>query len=98
MYRIINNQTNETWAEFHSRIEALDCFEWGGVSENEYNIIYVTPCKNCGKDADEKYDFYGISTGYWCDECYDSNKYPYKKQRYATIEYDGYGERLNEDY
>lgn len=98
MYRIINNKTKETWAEFHSRSEAIDCFKWGEVSENDYSIIYLTPCKSCGNDADEKYDFYGISTGYWCDECYNSNKYPYKKQKYATIEYDGYGERLNENY
>ena len=98
MYRIVNNKTHGTWAEFHLRIEALECFEWGEVSENEYNIIYVTQCKNCGRDADERYDFYGISTGHWCEECYESKEYPYRKDRYATIEHDGYGERLDNNF
>ena len=39
-------------------------------------------------------DHYGIYTGLYCDTCYDSDKYPYKKDHYPTIEHDGYGEQL----
>lgn len=27
-------------------------------------------------------DAYGIFTGYYCDDCYDSPRYPYRKDRY----------------
>ena len=33
-----------------------------------------------------------------CHECYESDKYPYRKDAYPTIETHGYGERLTEDY
>ena len=68
-------------------------------------------CGGCEKICAEKYqwsmdgkrhiwsrsDHFGIYTGIYCTECYNSNdstRYPYKKDRYETIEYDGYGERL----
>jgi len=62
-------------------------------------------CKGegCEKEAEQmhpiKYhewarnDAYGYYTGLYCDDCYENN-YPYKKDRYPTMEYDGYGERL----
>ena len=53
-------------------------------------------CRGCGTvHANECHDAYGITTGFWCDECYDSDKYPYKKDRY---DYEAYGERLDDDY
>ena len=30
-------------------------------------------------------DYYGIFTGLYCDDCYNSDKYPYKKDRYPTV-------------
>jgi Pyruvate/2-oxoacid:ferredoxin oxidoreductase delta subunit len=52
-------------------------------------------CKGCGTvHANECHDAYGITTGHWCDECYDSPRYPYKKNRY---DYRGAGERLDYD-
>jgi len=42
-------------------------------------------------------DYYGIFTGLYCDDCYNSDRYPYKKDRYPTVEYDGYGEQLEPD-
>ena len=49
---------------------------------------------NC-KEGTKRTDYYGISTGYWCNKCYnDSTKYPYKKGKYSTIEFNGYGECL----
>jgi len=44
-------------------------------------------------------DWYGIFTGIYCGDCYDdSSKYPYRKERYPTKEWDGYGEQLEDDY
>jgi len=46
----------------------------------------------------QRYDAYGMYTGLYCDECYESNdssKYPYKKDRYFDESYAGeslYGE------
>jgi len=42
--------------------------------------------------GDIRYDAYGIPTGYFCDGCYESKAYPYRKDRY---EYWEYGERLD---
>ena len=42
-------------------------------------------------------DAYGIFTGHYCDDCYENN-YPYRKDRYPTMENDGMGDYLNDDY
>ena len=56
-------------------------------------------CKGCDTPyASEMHDAHGITTGFWCDKCYDSDKYPYRKDRYPTQETHGYGERLEDDY
>ena len=47
--------------------------------------------------VEECTDWYGINTGAWCNECYNSDVYPFSKGRYPTIEYDGYGDRLGLD-
>jgi hypothetical protein len=55
-------------------------------------------CNKCDStDVEMRHCYYGIPTGYWCDSCYNSNKYPYRKDRYSTIEFDGFGEQLNPD-
>lgn len=41
-------------------------------------------------------DSYGIFTGIYCDECYDGDEYPYRKDRYYDESY--CGERMNNDY
>jgi len=82
----------------------------------EVNPDQVITCKGCGKtddisdwasprDAREYHDWvrsdaYGIYTGIYCEECYNSNKYPYRKDRYPTAETDPEcGEFLNDpDY
>lgn len=54
-------------------------------------------CRGCGPvHAIEQHDHYGISTGYWCDSCYNSSKYPYRKDAYFDPSYAG--ERLDDDY
>ena len=67
--------------------------------EEGTDYIY-TKCKGCGTvHATERHDHYGITTGHWCDDCYESDKYPYRKDRYPTMEHDGYGDYLEpEDY
>ena len=67
----------------------------------EQGTHYIhTKCKGCGTvHANECHDAHGITTGHWCDKCYDdSTIYPYRKDRYPTMETDGYGEYLEEDY
>lgn len=46
-------------------------------------------CKGCEKCENEdnvivelRTDYYGHGTGYWCDECYESDRYPYKREAY----------------
>ena len=56
-------------------------------------------CKGCRTviEVHERCDYYGIFTGHYCDDCYENN-YPYRKDRYPTMEYDGYGDYLEDDY
>lgn len=60
-----------------------------------YYIRKVITCRSCDSEGYMRNDAYGISTGYWCDSCYDSSKYPYRKDRY---DYEAYGERLDDNY
>mgnify|MGYP003135794577 CR=1 FL=1 len=68
-------------------------------TRGDWFIYKEHSCKGCGEfkenDTEERTDWYGIYTGHYCEDCYENN-YPYKKERYATIEYDGYGERLDD--
>ena len=41
-------------------------------------------------------DAYGIFTGIYCHDCYNSNKYPYRQDYYYDPAY--CGERMDEDY
>jgi hypothetical protein len=88
--------------EFFDKWEAVEWLrETGKVQtpedEWDYNIIKVIPCRGCGthEGSDMQYDAYGIETGHWCYPCYESNKYPYRKDRY---DYEGAGERLEEEW
>ena len=57
-------------------------------------------CKGCQKletedfEIETRYDYYGIFTGDYCDECYENN-YPYKKNAY--YDYFEAGEYLDDD-
>jgi len=62
------------------------------------------PCRGCEKDnsvlkdtdqVEQRYDYYGYSTGFWCESCYQSNKYPYRKDGY--YDYFNAGESLDGD-
>ena len=59
-------------------------------ADSGYNVRPVTT------HAWAKTDAYGIYTGIYCDDCYNSDKYPYRKDYYHDPAY--CGERMNEDY
>jgi len=64
----------------------------------DYYGVHTCRGESCSSVETSEYkDWYGITTGHWCDTCYETN-YIFKKDRYPTMEYDGYGERLEEDY
>jgi hypothetical protein len=48
------------------------------------------------KWVEQRYDAYGYSTGYWCETCYEGDKYPYRRDRY--YDYLDAGEYLDDDY
>ena len=65
-----------------------------------------TNCRGCNEETEmhrpigehwwARYDAYGIFTGVYCDKCYNSDKYPYRKDEYYDPAYAG--ERMDEDY
>ena len=65
--------------------------------------INTIPCRGCGKsneqdeeiNVQEEKDFYGYSTGYWCQNCYEHN-YPYRKDAYH--DWGHAGEYLDDNY
>lgn len=60
-------------------------------------------CRGCEQSHDMnqdkwvslRHDAYGYSTGWWCDECYEGDKYPYRRDRYFDPSYAG--ERLTDE-
>lgn len=96
VYIAKNTKTDETLeADFQD--ELLDMIEDQGWGDGDYHIYKEHTCHGKGCEStytNQRYDAYGITTGYFCDECYKNN-YPYRKDRYPTQEYDGYGERLD---
>ena len=100
-----NGITLQDWytTEKEAEAELKECEIMWGENQNfwiEEGTNYIhDKCRGCGSvNAQQMYDAHGIQTGFWCMECYDSDKYPYRKDKYPTIETHGYGERLNDDY
>tara|TARA_R110002020_G_scaffold22078_1_gene74704 strand:+ start:778 stop:1092 length:315 start_codon:yes stop_codon:yes gene_type:complete len=84
----------------HSLYELREMIEFEGWEDDEHSYFQVHTCRGGGCEAEyaeERHDAHGITTGHYCDECYENN-YPYRKDKYPTIETHGYGERLSEDY
>jgi hypothetical protein len=94
----------QSWHEGREAAEAAlaeikDVFPNNDFWIEEGTDYIYTKCKGCGTvHANERHDHYGITTGHWCDDCYESDKYPYRKDRYPTMEHDGYGDYLESDY
>lgn len=84
-YGVINLQT---WVEGEKEAEKkLKELQEIFPNDNfwiEHGTDYITTkCNGCGTvHAVKRYDAYGIETGYWCDECYEGENYPYHKDLY----------------
>ena len=71
----------------------------------EEERIDKTYCRGCKAEEEmhrpidqhwwARRDAYGIYTGIYCDDCYNSDKYPYRKDNYHDPMYAG--ERMNPD-
>jgi hypothetical protein len=82
----------EVYLECGSIYEARQIIEFEEL-EDGYYYEEVQHCKGCDSEQSEpRYDAYGYSTGSWCNDCYDSNKYPYRKDKY--YDYLNAGEHL----
>lgn len=91
---------HETATEAQTQLD--DCNKFWPDDEwwiQEGTDLIMDKCKGCDAlHASEQFDGHGITTGLWCDDCYNSDKYPYRKDKYPTMETHGYGEQLNDDY
>jgi len=99
MYYAIIDENQNTVSTHYDRFEAGDEFDRIGGFDKGFILIKVIPCNSCGSEyATPRSDYYGIPTGHYCQSCYDDpTKYKYRKDRYPTIEHDGFGERLGLD-
>ena len=91
LYHVWSYQSDK---ELFNTIHPEDLYDY--EHSDDYYITTSIGCKLCQQPSVERFDAYGIYTGCYCDKCYDSPQYPYRKDRYPTQEYHGYGERLNE--
>ena len=92
-YTYTNEETGEQrTVDFQDEVQF-----WDGEWYIEFKEHSCRGCREFKDDTQKRTDWYGIYTGHYCEDCYE-NDYPYKKERYPTIEHDGYGERLNDDY
>jgi len=99
MIYLAYNRKLDVTLKSHFSDELMDMIEYEEWECGDYNIHEACECRGsgCGStETQERFDFYGITTGHYCHDCYENN-YPYRKDRYHTIEHDGFGERLNED-
>ncbi len=96
-YKVLDLDTNET---LYESFDADDVTDFAStLGHNNFDIVKIIPCRGCqSDDAEMKYDAHGVQTGYWCYDCYNSSKYPYRKDKYPTIETHGHGERLDDNY
>ncbi len=96
-YQIINENTGLTEQEFYYLDEAYKVFNES--YQHGHYVARVIPCRGCEDgEGEEQHDAHFISTGYWCNDCYESDRYPYRRDKYPTVETHGYGERLSDDY
>lgn len=96
-YKAINTKTDET-IETPFSDELDEIIEYEGWLWGDYHVIEVFKCKGkkCqSTETSQRYDYHGITTGHFCDDCYENN-YPYRKDAYPTIETHGYGDRLED--
>jgi hypothetical protein len=91
-------ETQDEAQQFYTKADALElinCSETLSAQDEDFNLNLIKgfACRGCNKfeGSQMRYDAYGIETGYWTEGCYNSSKYPYRKDRY---DYEANGERL----
>ncbi len=94
-YQVKCISTDDVLFESYDRQECGEWIDYEGLGLGDVYLKKIIGCRGCDNEGHQQYDAHGISTGYWCHECYESDRYPYRKDRYPTIETHGYGERLN---
>jgi hypothetical protein len=92
----IYKANGEMHSSFDNKQEAIDFLEYGASMEFSEEGFYMEEhlaCR-CGNEesTETRFDAYGITTGDWCDECYNGSNYPYRKDKYHDYLYAG--ERL----
>ena len=90
-YQALNWDTNEVICESTDQMELQEQMEFCFPEITDWNMVRIPTCRKCEKDAQERHDYYGISTGYWCESCYNSSKYAYRRDAYDP--YNDYGTR-----
>jgi hypothetical protein len=72
----------------HNWEEANDLYLAYRTNNKQNDIVYdlqtLHYCKSCNDaklDSEERFDFHGISTGYYCTDCFQNN-YPYRQDDY----------------
>lgn len=86
------------YAIFEREMREQDNIEAGREywDDGEKNTPVCRGCGKCDNSVHERFDAYGITTGFWCNKCYDSDEYPYRKDHYFDPGYAG--ERMDDDY
>lgn len=79
-YQAVHCKTMEVLAEAYSRFELNETMEYEGI--DDWFLVRVVNCRKCEEPGEERYDFYGISTGYWCEKHYNSSEYGYRRDAY----------------
>jgi len=56
------------------------------LESSDVYVKRVIECLTCYEnEGEERFDYYGYSTGYHCDDCYHNNsKYKYRKDAYKN--------------
>jgi len=86
-YQALDYTTNEVLCETNDIVE-LELRMAMIAPDEAWCLRKIPSCRGCKAYADERssvqerFDHYGITTGHWCDACYESGRYPYRKDAY----------------
>lgn len=83
--QVINRKTEEVEFVALAWFEVEDFFEYEQLDRTDYWTREVHSCRGCSEskdDVQERHDYHGITTGYYCEDCYENN-YPYRKDDYT---------------
>lgn len=86
-FQALDWDTQAVLFEADTRDELVQQAEYQNCTD--YNLVVIHECRACGKDNTlERHDHYGITTGHWCEDCYE-NDYPYRKDEYDPYNLEG---------